>query len=100
MTTQETKGYKFEKVSTLSLREGDVIKFADQYQGTTIARVKGMRRCFSSPNEMTIEIDALWSTKGDNWFVKRSKEQGDCVIYKRKYSSFGPFGYVLKGAAK
>ena len=99
MTTQETKGYKFEKVSTLSLREGDVIKFATSDSGTTIARVKGMRRCFSSPNEMTIEIDALWSTQGENWFIKQTKE-GYCAIYKRKYSSFGPFGYVLKGTAK
>ena len=103
MTTQETKGYKFEKVATLSLREGDTIKFADQYEGTTIARVKRMRR--ASTDKIAIEIDALWSTKGDNWYVKWTKEEqekyGSCVIYKRRFSGKGQaFGFMLKGTAK
>ena len=98
MTTQQAKSYKFYDVPTISLSEGDIIKFGCKYEGTTIARVKGLRKV-KHPGcgvEVRIDIDALWSTQGDNWFVKRSNEQGDCCIYKRKYSKRGPFGRMLK----
>jgi|13_taG_2_1085334.scaffolds.fasta_scaffold265965_1 hypothetical protein len=96
MTTKEAKSYKFEYVKTLDLREGDIIKFGCTHEGTTIARVKGLRRYSLIPSEISIYIDALWSTQGDNWFVERSKVDGDCVLFKRRYSKHGPFGRVLK----
>lgn len=95
MTTQQAKSYKFEYVPTISLREGDIIKFGCSYEGTTIARVKGLKRAHIS-TDIIIEMDALWSTQGDNYFVERTKVHGDCILFKRRYSKYGRYGRMLK----